>query len=243
MEERHVEKPKSGDNAAGLSGNEVNQILLRDCMEFMPGMGNRSVDLIVTDIPYGEVSKNGAEREKYRGQLRNINKGAADAPTFNLLDFIGECARIVKGSIYIFCGIGQVSQIYEFFDNQNDFMVRQCGWRKTNPSPMNGQHMWESTIENCIFAKRRKTKFYAVCRPAIWDYPVERNKLHPTQKPLGLMEELILASSDIGDLVFDPCMGSGTTAVAAVNTQRDFLGCEISSEYCETANKRAKAAL
>ena len=57
------------------------------------------------------------------------------------------------------------------------------------------------------------------------------------------MEELILASSDIGDLVFDPCMGSGTTAVAAVNTQRDFLGCEISSEYCETANKRAKAAL
>ena len=225
-----------------MNSNEVNKIICGDCMETMRGMGNKSVDLIVTDIPYGEVTKNGAEREKYKGQLRSINKGDADIVTFNLLEFIGECARITKGSIYIFCGIEQVSEIYAFFDNHNDFMVRQCGWRKTNPSPMNGQHMWESTIENCIFAKRRKTKFNAVCRPAVWDYPVARGKVHPTQKPLELIQELIIASSDIGDLVFDPCIGSGTTAVAAIKTERNFLGCEISKEYCEVAVERVMQA-
>ena len=92
-----------------MNSREVNKIICGDCMETMRGMGNKSVDLIVTDIPYGEVTKNGAEREKYKGQLRNINKGDADIVTFNLLDFIGECARITKGSIYIFCGIEQVS--------------------------------------------------------------------------------------------------------------------------------------
>lgn len=204
--------------------HDINKIINGDCMEFMKEMKDKSVDLIITDIPYGEVTKNGEERERYKGQLRNINKGEADIITFDLSEFIKECARITKGGIYIFCGIEQLSKIYNFFDNQKDFMVRQCGWRKTNPSPMNGQHMWESTIENCVFAKRRKTKFNAICRPAIWDYPVTRKKIHPTQKPLELIQELIIASSDIGDLVFDPCIGSGTTAAAALKTKRNFFG-------------------
>lgn len=217
---------------------ERNKIIYGDCMEVMRRMEEKSIDLIITDIPYGEVTKNGIEREKYSGQLRNINKGAADIVTFELSDFIAECARISKGSIYIFCGIEQLSEIYTFFDCQRDFMVRQCGWRKTNPSPMNGQHMWESTIENCVFAKRRKTTFKAVCRPAIWDYPVERRKVHPTQKPLELIKKLILASSNEKDLVFDPCIGSGTTAIAAMATGRDYLGCEINRDYFKVASER-----
>lgn len=225
-----------------MNDSRINKIIYGDCMEVMRDMENKSVDLIVTDIPYGEVTRNGAEREKYKGQLRNINKGDADVITFDLLKFLEECARLTKGSIYIFCGIEQISKIYTFFDSHNDFMVRQCGWRKTNPSPMNGQHMWESTIENCIFAKRRKTKFNAVCRPAVWDYPVTRNKVHPTQKPLELIKELITASSDAGDLVFDPCIGGGTTAVASIETGRDFLGCEINKGYYDSATKRVLEA-
>lgn len=218
----------------------INTIINADCMKIMQEIEDKTIDLIITDIPYGEVTKNGAEREKYSGQLRKINKGNADIITFDLKKFISECARITSGSIYIFCGIEQVSTIYKYFDSQKDFMVRQCGWRKTNPSPMNGQHMWESTLENCIFAKRRKTKFNAVCKPAIWDYPVARNKIHPTQKPIELIQELIIASSDIGDIVFDPCIGSGTTAVAAVRTKRKYIGCEINEGYYEKANERIK---
>jgi site-specific DNA-methyltransferase (adenine-specific) len=94
-------------------------------------------------------------------------------------------------------------------------MVRQCVWRKTNPSPANGQHMWLSSMENCIFAKRRKTPFYAHCKSSVWDYPVGRSKIHPTQKPLDLFKYLIGSSTVEGDIVLDTCIGSGTTAVAS----------------------------
>src|SRR5690625_5363658 len=98
----------------------------------MNTMGDKSVDMILTDIPYGEVSKNGADRAKYAGQLRSIDKGKADSVTFDLDAFLEECSRISNGGIYIFCGIEQVGKVYTYFDNHKDVMVRQCAWRKTN---------------------------------------------------------------------------------------------------------------
>src|SRR5690625_5163528 len=169
----------------------------------MKRLPDQCFDMILTDIPYGEVSKNGEERAKYSGQLRNLDKGSADVLTFDLDEFLEECARLSKGSIYIFCGIEQVSYVYQFFSSlKKDYMVRQCGWRKTNPSPANGQHMWLSSFENCIFAKRRRTKFNQSCKSAIWDFPVGRSKRHPTEKPLQLFEYLIESSTDEGDIVF-----------------------------------------
>lgn len=216
----------------------LNKIINDDCMLAMPRLPDQCVDMILTDIPYGEVTKNGAERAKYKGQLRNINKGAADTLTFDLDIFLEQCARITKGGIYIFCGIEQISKIYSYFDNHKDFMVRQCGWRKTNPSPANGQHMWLSSMENCIFAKRRKTKFNQSCKNAIWDFPVGRSKRHPTEKPLKLFEYLIESSSDEGDIVLDPCIGSGTTAEACMNIHRNYIGFELDKEYHRLAEER-----
>lgn len=219
-------------------GFEINKIYRSDCIEGMRKLPDKSVDLTLTDIPYGAVSKNGAERAKYVGQLRKIDKGLADIVTFELTDFLREVSRVTNGGVYIFCGVEQVSTIFSYFDSHKDFMVRQCAWRKTNPAPSNGQHMWLSTMENCIFAKRRKTKFNALCRPSVWDFPISRGKLHPTQKSLDLFEYLTQASTDEGDLILDPCMGSGTTAVAAVKLNRNFIGFEIEREYVDIANKR-----
>jgi site-specific DNA-methyltransferase (adenine-specific) len=208
-----------------------NKIYNMDCIEGMKKMQSQSVDLILTDIPFGNVTKNGAERAKYAGQLRSVDKGSADVVTFDLNVFLDQCYRVCKGSIYIFCGIEQVSHIFSFFDGKKDFMVRQCGWRKTNPSPSNGQHMWLYTLENCIYAKKRKTTFNQICKPSIWDFPVPRNKIHPTQKPYNLFEYLLLSSSKEGDLVLDPCMGSGTTAIACINTNRNYIGFELDADY------------
>ena len=163
--------------------NQASEVLQGDCLELMKDIPDKSIDMILADIPYGEVSKQGAERAKYRGQLRRIDKGAADISTFDLDSYLMESARVCSGSIYIFCGIEQVGKIYEYFKNDKNFMVRQCAWRKTNPAPVNGQHLWLSSFENCIFAKRRKTKFNQSCKSSVWDYPVGRSKLHPTQKP------------------------------------------------------------
>src|SRR5690625_3566228 len=209
-------------------------------MERIP---DKSIHTLLTDIPYGEVSKNGAERAKYSGQLRTIDKGADDKITFDLQHFLDECSRVSIGGNYIFCGIEQFGGIYKYFDNHKDFMVRQCAWRKTNPPPANGQHMWLSSMENCVFAKRRRTKFNEHCKSAVWDFPVGRSKLHPTQKPVQLFEYLLQSTSDEGEIILDPCIGSGTTAVAAINTNRQFIGIEKEPEYVEIAKRRIDEAL
>ena len=66
------------------------------------------------------------------------------------------------------------------------------------------------------------------------------NEFHPTQKPLDVISKMILNSSDEGDIVFDPFLGSGTTAVAAKQLKRNFIGVEISPEYCEIARQRLR---
>ena len=214
------------------------KLIQGDCLEEMWNIQLGSVDLILTDIPYGEVSKNGAERAKYSGQLRKIDKENADVVNFDMNEMLNLLADLSRGSIYIFCGIEQIKEIYTFFDKRLDFMVRQCAWRKTNPSPSNGQHMWLSSFENCIFAKKRKTPFYQSCKSSVWDFPVGRSKLHPTEKPLKLFEYLVESSSKEGDTILDPFMGSGTTGVACKNLNRDFIGIELDEKYFEIAKKR-----
>lgn len=214
------------------------KLIQGDCLEEMMKIPSGSVDMVLTDIPYGEVSKNGAERAKYAGQLRKIDKEGADILTFDLDILLDEIARVSNGGIYIFCGIEQIGKIYTYFDNHKDFMVRQCAWRKTNPAPVNGQHMWLSSFENCIFAKKRKTKFNQSCKSSVWDFPTGRSKVHPTEKPLKLFEYLVESSSDENDTVLDMCMGSGTTGVACKNLNRNFIGIELNEKYFKIAKER-----
>jgi len=214
------------------------KLLKGDCLEEMKSIPEGSVDLVLTDIPYGEVTKNGESRAKYSGQLRNIDKGGADILTFDIGDFLDEIYRVSNGGVYIFCGIEQIEPIYSFFDRKKDFMVRQCVWKKTNPAPVNGQHMWLSSFENCIFAKKRKTAFNQSCKSSVWEFPTGRSKIHPTEKPLSLFEYLVNSSSNEGGVVLDPCMGSGTTGVACKNLNRNFIGIEMDETYFNIAKAR-----
>lgn len=75
----------------------------------------------------------------------------------------------------------------------------------------------------------------------VFRYPCGRNKLHPTQKPLELIEKLVLASSNEGDTVFDPCMGSGTTGVACKKNNRKFIGIEMDREFYNIASHRIES--
>lgn len=206
----------------------------------MKRISDNYFDLTLTDIPYGNVSKNGKERAKYSGQLRKLDKEYADVETFDLDIFLSEVYRLTKGSIYIFCGIEQMSHIFSFFDSKKDMTTRQCIWHKTNPSPVNGQLFWIHSFENCIFAKKRKTTFNQHCKHNIWNYPIGRGKRHPTEKPLKLFEYLIESSTNEGDVVFDPCIGSGTTAEAALNLGRRFVGIDINQECVDMSNERIK---
>lgn len=209
---------------------EVNNIYNEDCMQGIKQIDSKSVDLIVTDIPYGVINR------KSNG-LRNLNKGQADIVNFDLIEMINEQCRICKGSIYIFCGTEQVSIIREKL-NENGLTTRLCIWEKSNPSPMNGEYIWLSGVECCVYGKYKGATFNEHCKNTVFKYPCGRNKLHPTQKPLELIERLILASSNEGDLVFDGFIGSGTTAVASKKNNRNFIGFEIDEEYFKIAKRR-----
>ncbi|MBT2759975.1 site-specific DNA-methyltransferase [Paenibacillus sp. ISL-20] len=217
-----------------------NKIYHGDCMRIMPKLPDGSMELILTDIPYGAVTQNGEERAKYGGQMRKLDKGLADIETFELNEFLQQLYRLSKGSIYIFCGIEQMSTVFSFFNEKKDMTARQCIWHKTNPSPVNGQHYWIHSIENCVFAKKRKTTFNQHCKHNVWDFPVGRSKIHPTEKPLKLFEYIIESSSNEEDTVFDPCSGSATTAVASKNLNRKYICIEKDRRHYEDSLVRVE---
>lgn len=202
-----------------------------DCMMLMQLLPNNSVDFTLTDIPYDEVNR------KSNG-LRNLDKDKADILTFNLYDFLDGVYRVTKNSICIFCGREQFSVIYNFF-TQKKGTVRPIVWEKSNPSPMNGQHIYLSGVEFAVwFKKSGANVFNAHCKNTVFKYPNGRSKLHPTEKNHDLLKELILDNSNEGDIVFDPCLGSGTTAICSVELNRHYIGFELDPQYYDIACKR-----
>ena len=194
-----------------------------DCLEVMKTLPDNSVDLVLTDIPYDGVNR------KSSG-LRNLDKGKADIITFDLDKFVRESIRVSKGSGYIFCGWEQISEIVSII-REYKLSHRLCCWKKTNPSPMNGQSIWLSGAEYCVYFKKPNATFNQHCKNCVWDFPSGRGKQHPTEKPLNLFKYLIESSSNIGDIVLDPCFGSGTTGVASIELNRKFIGVELAEEY------------
>ena len=212
---------------------ERDKIYLGDCLELMKDIPDKSIDCVLTDIPYNECNRidNG---------LRNLDKSKADIGDFDLEELTSLLCDKTKGSIYMFCGINQVSEIRKTMTAKG-LSTRVIVWEKTNPSPMNGDVIWLSGIELCVFGKKKGATYNYHCKNTVLRYPCGSGKVHPTQKPVNLFRELILASTKEGDVILDPFIGSGTTAVAAIKENRHFIGMELNKEYydiaCERVNK------
>lgn len=103
---------------------------------------------------------------------------------------------------------------------------------------MNGEHIWLSGIEVCVFGKRKNAYFGAFCKNTVWKGNSDLKQWHPTQKPIWLFHKLIEASSQLGKTVIDPFMGSGTTLRAAKDLGRKAIGIEIEKKYCDIAISR-----
>jgi DNA modification methylase len=93
-------------------------------------------------------------------------------------------------------------------------------------------------IELCAYGKRSSAKFLEFCKPGVWHDGPDSERLHPNQKPLRIISQQILASTDADDTILDPFMGSGTTLRAAKDLGRKAIGIEIDERYCEIATKR-----
>ena len=217
---------------------KLNSVVLGDCMDIMPLMAEKSVDLTLTDIPYNGVNR------KSNG-LRSLDKGKADVLTFDLKDFLEEVYRVTSSTIIIFCGQTQVSEIISFFNEKkkkDGGTVRQLIWEKTNPSPMNGQHSYLSGIENAVYFKKPKGTFNAFCKNTVFRHQHgKRNPINITEKNHQLLKELIEDNTNVGDLIFDPCAGSGSTLMCARELNRNYFGIELNPEYFEYADTRMAA--
>lgn len=212
----------------------TNEVYNLDAIKLLKIIDDAAIDLFLTDIPYEKVNK------KSNG-LRKLDKGRANTKTFELKDFLPEVDRVTKGSGYIFCGKEQVSEIFSYF-NERKYTTRLMIWEKSNPNPMNCQHVWMSGIETFVYFKKSKAVFNEHYKNSVIKFPNGGSKIHPTEKPLKLFSYLVEVSSNKGDLVCDPCVGSGTTAVAAKKLGRNFLVGDISNEYHKLTKRRLNLA-
>jgi len=198
----------------------INKVIQGDCLEFMKQMPDNSIDLVLTDPPYGIDF-----RSNYRYEKHEKIVGDDRFP----VEIISELQRIAKKAVYIFCR----------WDNLKDLPKPKSvlAWVKNNWSMGDLKHEHGRQWEAICFYPQEEHKFIKRIPDVIYGDRTG-NVLHPTQKPIKILKEII--SANVCDTILDPFLGSGTTAVAAQALGRNFIGIEISEKYCEIAKQRLR---
>ncbi len=237
-----------------------------DCLEILAAVPENSVDLVFADPPYF-LSNGGITC--HAGRMVSVNKGewdkskGADANHEFNRAWLAACQRVLKpnGSIWV-SGTAHVIHSVGFAMQQLEFkLLNDISWVKPNPPPNLSCRYFTHATETLIWAaknkKSRHTFHYKEMRqlaggkqmksvwrdikpPEPWE---KRFGKHPTQKPVALLERILLASSNESDLVLDPFCGSGTTLLTAFRLRRHALGCELSAEFLSLSLRRSCSEL
>ena len=241
---------------------EINKIYNIDCRELMKNIPDETVDLIITDPPFN-IGK------KYNGEY-NDNKKFEEYLDWchSWLDECHRILKN-EGSMYLFNYPENNAYLKIYLDKKMKFR-RWLTWHyptntghskknytrtqhsilfytKGDKYPFNKNEIvqpyknpTDKRIKKLIEGGKKGTGPYDVFNFNIVKNVSKEKTIHICQLPVKLIEILIKASSNRGDLVFDPFMGSGTTAVAAKKNRRDYIGCDISKDYCNVAEERLK---
>ncbi len=218
---------------------KMNVIHHMDCLDFMKRVPDDYFDLCLTDPPY-VISKqdcgNGiGSVDKFRSsKLKQISDG------FDVNLFLNEFLRISKKcNMFIFCSNAQVSEIMKWGENKG-FYTTCLVWHKPNTPPFcNGT--WLSDIEFTIHIREKGAYFEGgmSLKNKVTKLPTNPSKFgHPTEKPLKIIEKYLQVGADKHHKVFDPFLGSGTTAIACKSLGLEWCGCELEEDYVGIANKR-----
>lgn len=231
----------------------LNHIACADCLAYLRSLPDDSVDLVVTDPPYNVSQKADAQ---WLGRSIRKDFGEWDYG-FDPKPFLAELKRVLKpeGQIYVFCSTRQIPEYMAVFE-ESWFFRNLLVWSKTNPVPRLSKTNWLHANEYILYAINEKVKLNKMTfnfpgqaemknlfvTPSLQGRERLRDSsgktLHPTQKPLSVLKRLIAASSRPGDVVLDPFMGVGSTAVAALQLGLRFLGCDLDTEYVAQARMR-----
>ena len=219
------------------------QLYQGDCLERMKEIPDESIDLVLTDPPYNIARDNNFTTMGRAG----IDFGEWDKNA-DLFSYIKECSRVLtkNGSFVVFNdwkNLGDISRFAESFGFDTKDMLRL---EKTNPMPRNRDRRYITDYECAIWLTKKKAKWCFNRQDTSYQRPkfvcsIDKG-LHPTQKSLKLMQELVIIHSNKGDTILDCFMGSGTTGVAALNLSRGFIGIEQDEGYFKIAQDRIQAA-
>ena len=218
-----------------------------DYLDFLPTISE--ADLVLTDPPYGlseKGSKAGFQSVGAKGVARlavNMDFGEWDKQPIDLpkLSQLAFQALRKGGTAIIFYDLWKLSYLAEALSNAGFAQIRLIIWRKTNPVPLNSKrnYLTNSREIAVLGVKGSNPTFHSEYDDGVYAYSIpNRHRYHPTQKPIKLFAELIRKHSNEGDLIVDPFLGSGTTAIAALQEGRRFAGCDIDSTYIQIAKER-----
>ena len=218
---------------------ENNKIYNMDCLDGMKDIKSGSIDLIVTDPPYLINYKTNRRNDKNHEFTKVI---ANDDNTELIEEYIKECYRILKDdtAMYMFCSPKTVDFFKQKIDETGFRIKNLIVWDKGNWTADDLKCQFGQSYEFIILANKGRKTINGKRLSDIWSFKrvVGKKQIHQNQKPIRLIEQCILKHSDEGDLVFDGFMGSGTTAVASINTNRDYIGFEVDTHYYNLSEQR-----
>jgi site-specific DNA-methyltransferase (adenine-specific) len=207
---------------------ELNRIYQGDCLDLMKEMPDKSVDLVLTDPPYGILNKMGWKNQpnKKIGCALQIDHSAVDYVKWDKkpsTEYFSEIFRISKNQIIFGGNYFELpsSQCWIVWDRDNgdcDFADAELAWTSFASSVRIFKYRWQGMMQEDMAHKEKRE--------------------HPTQKPLPLMMWCLEKYSKPGMTVLDPFMGSGTTCVACKKLGRNYIGIEKEPAYVEIAKKR-----
>ena len=239
----------------------LNKILCGDCLEVMQELPDNCIDMVLTDPPWFISQKVAIYRSmnpkiyKYVGKDISLDFGSWDHFSsekeywrFIKLRF-KECVRVLKekGHLISFFDQNRMSMFINMMGHYGMLMRQHLYWEKSNPAPRARKADFMIALEQaCWFTKGTRSG-------AIFNYKLgqqknfivaslpNNNRIHPTQKPVSVLKIWISYLSNENNTILDPFLGSGSTAVACKELNRNFIGIENNSKYCKAAEERIAA--
>lgn len=227
-----------------------------DCLELIKNLPDESIDLVVTDCPYHIVSggcTNIPRKDEPSGIFNRRNTFTqANAKSGKLFDnndikfseWLPDIYRVLKNNThcYIMINARNLKDLQTDAEKVGFKFQNILIWNKGNATP---NRYYLNAYEMILMLRKGNAKNInnMGTKNILNIKNIKGNKTHPTEKPTELMQILIENSSNIGDTILDPFMGSGSTGVACINTNRNFIGFELDEKYFNIAKERIEKAL
>jgi DNA modification methylase len=245
----------------------LNGIHQGDCVELMQKLDDECIDLIFADPPYflqlkGDLYRNDQTKVDAVRDKWDKFQDFCEYDRFTR-SWLKECRRVLKkdGSIWVIGSYHNIFRVGKIMQDLDFWILNDIIWVKSNPLPNFKGTRFNNAHETLIWASKYQGAKYTFHYKALktfnddkqmrsdWDIPIcngteririDGKKAHSTQKPEELIYRIILATSNVGDVILDPFMGSGTTGAVAKMLHREFIGFEKDGEYVKIADERIK---